>query len=406
MNRENHIDRLIEQLTVHKTQLMAAGVMLALAAGPIASAYFYVPKAVAGTDTAALAAVLPESTWQAETTPAVPETAEEKEEYIPSPGELNLAYFFPEGADRSKITESFAGQAFKTLMTHDEQWMSSIYDMADASPLQMANALGKPRAKVLGKYNPKDELHDIKNPDSWTVNSFKKVRMSFTDGDGQQVSAYSNVIDIMSMANLYTYFKGVEDYDLFLSYSKALWDKSHSYTVGISDVYYCDGCLDEDAERREYEELEAEAQAEEAGYAYSGVTGAEPAETPSLSESNDTPETASAVIIAGTTKNEPEETTAAPPQETVPESTSGVIIAGQPAAKNIAESRSTDIISSIASAISEAGAAQAGTAPIAAGEASAAQTGGTSADGALDGHATPADAEVPNGRAATMCPGR
>ena len=235
MNRENRIDRLIEQMTVHKTQLMAAGVMLALAAVPIASAYFYVPQAVAKTDTAA---ILPESTWQAETTLAVAETAEAEEEYIPSPGELNLAHFFPEGADQGKMTESLAGQAFKILMTHDEQWMSSIYDMADASPLQMAEALGKPRSKVIGKYNYKDELHDIKNPDSWTINSFKKVRMSFTDGDGQPVSAYSNVIDIMSMANLYTYFKGVEDYDLFLSYSQALWDKSHSYTVGISDLYY------------------------------------------------------------------------------------------------------------------------------------------------------------------------
>lgn len=424
MKKNDRFDKLTEQLAVYKTQLMAAGVMLVLAAGPIASAYFYVPKAGEAADTAALAAVLPESTWPADTTAAAPETTAAEEEYIPSPGELNLAHFFPEGADKSKGTESLAGQAFKALMTHDEQWMSGIYDMADASPLQMAKALGKPTANVLGKYNYKDELHDIKNPDTWTINSFKKVRMSFTDGDGQPGSAYSNVIDIMSMANLYTYFKGVEDYDLFLSYSRELWERSHSYTVGISDIYYCEGCLDEDAERREYEELEAEARAEEAGYLNSGeaeTAANEQADRGAAVSEDSAGETVSAVIIAGTTKKEPEETTAAPEPETesVPESTSGVIVAGQPAAAALAKESGTDIVSAIASAASEAGAsAQSGAQPIAAAEASVSASvpetetpdaGGLAAESTsgedLSDHATPADAKVSDGRAAVKCPG-
>lgn len=425
MSKQNRFDKLIEQLAVHKTQLMAAGVMLVLAAGPIASAYFYVPKTTGGTDTAALTAALLESIQPAGTTAPIPETTEKAEEaYIPSPGELNLAYFFPEGADQSKVTESLAGQAFQVLMTHDEQWMSKIYDMADASPLQMAEALGKPKARVLGKYNYKDELHDIKNPDTWTINSFKKVRMTFTDGDGKPVSAYSNVIDIMSMANLYTYFKGVEDYDLFLSYSKELWERSHSYTVGISDIYYCDGCLDEDAERREYEELEAEARAEEAGYLHSvgEETALEEAAAGSASVPEDSSgETASAVIIAGTAKKAAEETTAAPTPETeaVPESTSGVIVAGQSAATAFAKEGGTDIISSIASAVSEAGAATQSEAPqIAAAEATVsgsvpeAETTAAEALAAeassgedLSGHATPADAEGAGSRTAIKCPG-
>lgn len=402
MKRKNRIDRMIEQLTVHKTQLMAAGVMLVLAAGPITSAYFYVPKAAADTDEAALTAVLPESTWEAETTTSPPETVPAKEAYKPSPGELNLAYYFPEGADPSKVTESLAGQAFKTMMTHDEQWMSSIYDMADASPLQMAEALGKPRASVLGKYNGKDERHDRKNPDTWTINSFKRVQMAFVNGDGEPVSAYSNVIDIMSMANLYTYFKGVEDYDLFLSYSKDLWDQSHSYTVGISDIYYCDGCLDEEAERREYEELEAEARAEEAGYAYSGELETERAEGLSGSaaaEETEADESVSAVIMAGNSKKalEEEETTAAPPPETVPESTSAVIVAGQSAADALAGAVSTP---------------QTEPESIAAAEASAdthelqetVTESGSPGNGEPD-PATPADAYGVSGRTGIKCPG-
>lgn len=409
MNKKDKIDKIIEQLAVHKPQLMAAGVMLVLSAVPIASTYFYVPQAAVST-VVIPTPVLSETAWEEETTTAAaaaPETIVAEEAYIPTPGELNLIHYFPEGADKSKMTESLAGQAFKVLMTHDEQWMSSIYDMADASPLQMANALGKSPQDVMGKYNNKDERHDIQNPDSWTINSFKKVRMSFTDGDGQPVNAYSNVIDIMSMANLYTYFKGVEDYDLFLSYAQELWNNSHSYTVGISDIYYCSGCLDEDAERREYEELEAEARAEEeSGYHYSGEM-----ETGSTGKEEET----SAVIIAGTARKEPEETTAAPtvPEETVPESTSGVIVAGQSAvqdsAKTFAESSSNRIVSSITGAVS---AAEETEEPDTTAEESA-ETQVSSDRSSTDGteattesiHATPADAEMEDRKTAVKCPG-
>lgn len=421
MNRKNKIDMMIDQLASRKTQLMAAGVMLVLSAGPIASAYFYVPQLPGGAQAEA-AAVLPESSWEAETALTAAETTTAaKEVYQPTPGELNLAYYFPEGADKSKVTESLAGQAFKVLMTHDENWISNIYDMADATPLQMATALGRSKSSVLGRYNYKDELHDSKNPDSWTINSFKKVRMSFTNGDGQPVSAYSNVIDIMSMANLYTYYKGVEDYDLFLSYAKDLWEKSHSYTVGISDIYYCDGCLDADAEQREYEELEAEALAEEAGYAGTGEseTGqpqssqdSQNAQNSSAGTGGAAAETASSVITAGSTRAVPEETTTAALQETIPESTSGVVLSGKAAAKAeseaeseaLAQNNGTDMISSLASAISEA------SIPSIAEEAVAAQGGAGAAesaslDAAASGEATPADAVAEKSRTAVKCPG-
>lgn len=342
MSRKGKLDEVIERFISKKTELMTAGIMLLLAAGPIAAAYFYVPPAVVNVQPMQ-AEFLPETTGETQHTTAADETTAEAHIYTPTPGELNLAYFYPEGADTSKITESFAGQAFKVLMTQDESWMGSIYDMADATPQQMASALGKSKSSVLGKYNYKDERHDPKDPDSWTINSFKKVRLSFKNGDGQAVSAYSNVIDIMSMANLYTYFKGIEDYDLFLSYSQALWNKSHSYSVGISEIYYCDGCLDEDAERREYEELEAEARAEEAaGYSLTAEDDTAEPETDSDHTESIAAETTIAVIVAGSAKRTTEESTAGFPEteeeteaETVPESTSGVIIAGQASAQTI-----------------------------------------------------------------------
>lgn len=336
MKEQNKIDHIFTQLISRKTQLMAAGLMLVLSAGPIASAYFYVPEVLSDAE-AQQASLLPDESWETEEAPTtaavIAASTEAERAYIPTPGELNLAYYFPEGSDTSKKTESLAGQAFKTLTTHDENWISNIYDMADASPVQMASSLGKSKSAVTGKYNFKDERHDLKNPDSWTINSFKQVRMTFTNGDGQPVSAYSNVIDIMSMANIYTYFKGVEDYDLFLSYAQNLWDKSHSYTVGISGIYYCDGCLSKDGEQRELEELEAEARAEESGLAYSAAQETSAAEetTAAGEETAAAESAASSVITAGLSK--PVETTEAEtvPPETVPESTAGVIVAGQTA---------------------------------------------------------------------------
>jgi hypothetical protein len=209
-----------------------------------------------------------ETSTLVETTEYQTETAEELVEetvFEPTPDELNLAHYFPDGADESDITKSYAGEAFQILMTQDDTWMSGIYSYADLSPEQLASRIGRPRSAVIGRYNPKDSSQDPDNSDTWTIHSFKDIRMSITDGDGNPISVYSNVIDIMSMANVYTYYHGVEDYDTFLSYAKKLWGASHSYSVSMSDVYYCSGCLDDDAEQRELEVLEKEARAEAAG---------------------------------------------------------------------------------------------------------------------------------------------
>ena len=48
------------------------------------------------------------------------------------------------------------------------------------------------------------------------------------------------------MASVYTYFHDYEDGDLFLDYAKELWERSHSYSISMSDVYYCGGCVEEE----------------------------------------------------------------------------------------------------------------------------------------------------------------
>lgn len=196
---------------------------------------------------------------------AIPSVEEKTEDiFQPTPEELNLAHFFPEGADQSDISQSYAGKAFTELTIQDQEWMNNIYAYADMTPEQFAAKSGHARSKIMGSYNPKDDLHDPDNPDTWAIHSFRNIRTSVTDGDGNPISVYSNVIEIMSVANVYTYFKDVRDYDLFLSHVMLLWEKSHTYSIDMSDIYYCEGCLSEEDERKRLEQEAAEEEARQA----------------------------------------------------------------------------------------------------------------------------------------------
>lgn len=295
----------------------ACVLMLLTSTGPIAASHLYIP--VASASQMELMEAEAESEAPVPTTAAIvvettAEAAEEK--YMPSPDELNLAHYFPEGADQTKVEESLAGSAFNILMNRDAEWLNGIYDYADLAPARAASRLGRSASSVMGRYNPNDTRHNQEDADTWTINSFKKIRMTITDGDGRAANATSNVIDIMSMANLYTYYHDTEDYQQFLTYAEKLWKSSHSYSVSISDIYYCEGCLGEGAEQRERAELEAEAKAE-----MLGLLG-------QLTEAVTIPETSetSGVIVAGISKAE--ETSEAAVPETEPPSSSAVITIG------------------------------------------------------------------------------
>lgn len=429
------VKQLVRFILRYKSKWMAAGLMLVLGAGSVAGAYSYTPKDMQPSDAVN---ALPETEsidWEPETTSRIVESSEAEEaEWKPSPRELNLAHYFPEGADQNDITKSLAGEAFKILMTHDEEWISSIYDFSDVAPAQMASRLGRSGKSVMGRYNPKDDRHDKMNPDTWTINSFKNIRMTAVDGDGNSITPYSNVLEIMSMANFYTYYKGVDDYDLFLSYAKELWELSHSYTVSMSDVYYCSGCMSEDAERKEMEALEAEAKAEALGLA---AESAESEEADALADgqqesSAETP-TTSTVIQAGKAAAEKAREAASAAQETsaekevfsaaesgmetVPESTSAVIIAGASASGTSTTGTSMESTSAENSAgmSSESSAGTSAEAALASGEETAAGTqavvldeeNASSAEGASE--ASPSDALTSKASGAkeelTDCPG-
>ena len=326
---ERIMKQLLDSIIRYKSKWAAAGMALVLGAGSIGVSFLYHP---AGKDTAAEPETKAQETTATVTTAAPTET---ESAWVPTLDELNLAHYFPEGEENTDITESLAGHVFHELMTRDANWSSALYSYSDVTPMDMAAKLGVSRERIRGKYNPEDSSHQKDNPSTWTIGSFRNVKIQAVDGDGNAVSPYSNVPQIMSMANVYTYYHNPQDSDAFLSYAKALWEASHSYTMSISDVYYCSGCIGKNAEELEQKALMEEAEAEKENpnleRPYEEISG-DDSEGSSDTES----ETQASVITAGLTKAEKKakeaslaESIAAETEstETVPESTSGVITA-------------------------------------------------------------------------------
>lgn len=247
-----------------KKQAVAAAVLLiaGLAVGNAADAYVPVTAVSSGVKEE------PDSAASAETAPSAAaretETTEEETEapYEPSIDKLNLAFFYPEGADENDVMNSYAGKVYRELTIQDSDWLANIYDTAEVKPVSMAARLGKPSSAAYGRYNPNDETHDPEDPNTWMINRWKRVKVTFYNGNGEPINGYSNVKEILSMASVYTYETGMMDTDFFAEYCQTLWNASHSYSVSMGEVYDCGGCLDKSEEEwlaeAEAEELEAE----------------------------------------------------------------------------------------------------------------------------------------------------
>lgn len=197
-----------------------------------------------------------DETTEAATVSAVPETTEETTaalvvRYNPQPYLLNLANLYPEGSEKS-----IAQILLEELIEKDSRWYAQIYDMASAAPATVAPSLGRSLESVRGAYNPTSSKQSKDDPSTWSVEHFKNVKISFYNGKGDISSAVSNAQDILSMASVYAYYNGIEDLDTIRTYVNQLWKRSHSYSVSMGDVYYCDGCVDPKGEAAGEEDSE------------------------------------------------------------------------------------------------------------------------------------------------------
>ena len=153
----------------------------------------------------------------------------------PTPARLNMAFYYPEGT--TEPSKSYAGRAFSDLNRKDVYWISQIYSYSKTSPADMAVRLGRSLPGA---------------PEQWN-----RINVTFYNGDGTPISGYSNAREILSMASVYAYFNGIKSREEFYAYAEKLWNASHSYSVSMSDLYYCDGSclLASDNEEHEAEDL-------------------------------------------------------------------------------------------------------------------------------------------------------
>ena len=192
--------------------------------------------------------VIPATPSDAEEIPATPsdarktdeEALQEEPKHRLSPASLNLAFSIAE--EKEGGMKNAAQGILEALSTKDSQWFYNLYRLLDVTPEQVAAMLGKGPESVLGSYNPEDELHVKEDPATWKINGWENVTVTASDGDGNPVEPYSNVKEVMSLASVYCYYNGAENETLFRQYADVLWEKSHGYTLEMSDIYYCDGC--------------------------------------------------------------------------------------------------------------------------------------------------------------------
>lgn len=182
--------------------------------------------------------------------------------YEPGPSVLNLAYFYPEGADTEDVINSYAGQIYAHISEAEAEYLAQFYDFYDRDPLAYALQSGLSAERVRGKYDPTDPGQDPNDSSTWSVSRFKNVNISFYDGDGNRINEYSTVKEIISMASVYSYYHDMYDNEAMLEYAQSLWEHSHSSNVTLGNVYYCSGCLNRTAEDEAQEAMEQEREQE------------------------------------------------------------------------------------------------------------------------------------------------
>lgn len=170
---------------------------------------------------------------------------------IPSPEEMNLFHVFPEGETKTDPEGSLGGQIFKKLMEQDNNWAGAVYGYSSLTPAALTEKMGISKACIIGAYNPEDRKQVADDPTTWIIGSFRNVWFRTEDGDGNTISPYSNIPQIMSLANVYSYYHDPEDPNAFWNYCEELWKASHYYTLVISDIYHCSGCVSVDGEDEE-----------------------------------------------------------------------------------------------------------------------------------------------------------
>ena len=139
--------------------------------------------------------------------------------------------------------DSVAGQVFSNLVYKYAEIKNSIFNMSNIKPITLVRGYRLSERAVLGSYNPEDSSHKLGKPSTYFVSNFSDVKINYLNGDGEEISEYSNIKDIISMASVYTYYHNPYDYKVFNNYCEDLFNISISFSPKTGPLYYCKGCM-------------------------------------------------------------------------------------------------------------------------------------------------------------------
>ena len=278
---------------IGKDQRVMAALLTVLGCANIGVSALYQPVAYKMIDVKTIPATEQSEKSTDVSTPSEAETtAEEGDSRGLSVDEMNLFHVFPDGAEDTFPVSSVGGQIFTELTEWDLDWAGAVYSYSHLTPTEMTEKMGISKACIIRDYNPENENHAADDPSTWTIDQFRNVWFLTEDGDGNSISPYSNIFQIMSLANVYSYYQDPDDSEAFLSYCKELWKASHFYTLVISDVYHCSGCVRKSVtEETGGSEPETEANPTDAISETTGISETTATGVRIGTESNATPET-------------------------------------------------------------------------------------------------------------------
>ena len=176
------------------------------------------------------------------------EVLDEDDKRFASKDDIPVPTENPSDLNTVKVPESVFTQVYEKLKYKYISYINSLYAMISQNPVNIVREYHFKGSSILGSYNPQDKSHVKGKKSSYFIKNYSNVKIDFVDADGNKLEEGNNIKDIMSMASVYSYYHDYQDSDTYLKMCYELFDHSYAHVASLSNVYYCSGCMNYDAE--------------------------------------------------------------------------------------------------------------------------------------------------------------
>ena len=157
----------------------------------------------------------------------------------------------PSDLNTIRAKKSVFEQVYEKLKYKYISYINSLYALIAQNPVNVVREYHLKGSSILGSYNPQDKTHVKGKKSTYFIKNYSNVKIDFIDADGNLLEEGNNIKDIMSMASVYSFYHDYLDSDSYLKMCYELFDHSYAHIASLSNVYYCSGCMNYDAEDAE-----------------------------------------------------------------------------------------------------------------------------------------------------------